>query len=284
MAPEMRMDADSALPGPTDVYSLAKTIWVLITGMNILRPGQHRAHDEAYSIACRIRHARAGDLDRLIELATDLGPENRPSMTEMANELSACAEPPRGVAPPPDVSDIERRITAHMDPVYRRQAEQQNRGAEISNSWRDFNSELDRIWGGWRGSLRLNGQKPGDCWEMSKSLGAIVDDFANFGFGLQSSPPSGCPTVQVHCSLSVRVPAADGIAQLAGVVSVRQLDRRGIYKGHDVWQYASSGIRLPSAKWKSCATGIVDELERRVYRDVAECVLHIIDSYGIGWD
>jgi serine/threonine protein kinase len=53
MAPEMRESPDTANPGPADVYSIAKTLWVLLAGVNLAFPGQHRADDDI----CRLTTA-----------------------------------------------------------------------------------------------------------------------------------------------------------------------------------------------------------------------------------
>lgn len=95
MAPEMRESADSAHAERADVYSLAKTVWVLVTDSSVPLPGAHRLDDPVYLCAERVTYDRGPELDVLLERATRLDPERRPTMAEFAHELRACLLPPQ---------------------------------------------------------------------------------------------------------------------------------------------------------------------------------------------
>ena len=112
MAPEMREDADSAAPGPADVYSLAKTLWVLLAAATLPLPGPHRPDDEAYALSMRLNHERAPELDRLIERATLHDPRRRITIGCFSRELSACLEVPPERRPGADRAALIERISA----------------------------------------------------------------------------------------------------------------------------------------------------------------------------
>jgi serine/threonine protein kinase len=110
MSPEMRADADKAAPGPADVWSLGKTLWVLLTGQELPLPGTHRPSDPAYALQDRIIFAYAAELDLLLERSTQIDPATRPIMAEIIKELSACLLPPPEVRPSVDLKDLQARV------------------------------------------------------------------------------------------------------------------------------------------------------------------------------
>jgi hypothetical protein len=85
---EMLVDAENADAGPADVYSLAKTLWVLATNQRWPPPG-HQPVGESPSIGAFRPHPRAAELDALVDRATRHAPEARPTMDEFAGELDA---------------------------------------------------------------------------------------------------------------------------------------------------------------------------------------------------
>lgn len=91
MAPEMLEYTPGTDARPADVYSLAKTTWALVAKRNYPLPG-HQRSDDRESLGALTGEDRAGDLDRLIEVATEHDPTRRPTMAQMATELKAWAE------------------------------------------------------------------------------------------------------------------------------------------------------------------------------------------------
>ncbi|WP_445672808.1 serine/threonine protein kinase [Pseudomonas inefficax] len=94
IAPEMLNTAAKADGAPADVFSLAKTLWVLATGQKYPLPG---VYDLAFE-ACRIETYLSGalgasQLNKLIATASSLAPEKRPTMSQMCVELRAWLEP-----------------------------------------------------------------------------------------------------------------------------------------------------------------------------------------------
>jgi serine/threonine protein kinase len=87
-APEMLIgpaDADGAL---ADVWSFAKSLFVLATGRRYPPPGEQRVANRLHTIAGNVREPDAGTLDALIERCTQLEPALRPSMKDVALSLS----------------------------------------------------------------------------------------------------------------------------------------------------------------------------------------------------
>jgi hypothetical protein len=121
LAPEMLNDPATAAGEPADVYSLAKTLWVLATGQVIPPPGEHRLDEPSLRLSAFVAHPDAVYLDRLIERATRTNPSRRPTMRQVADELTAWATPSATVATPHDVSTIGSRIAAVIEPTQRAQ-------------------------------------------------------------------------------------------------------------------------------------------------------------------
>ncbi|WP_344400093.1 serine/threonine protein kinase [Streptomyces longisporus] len=97
-APEMLEPGDDVDGGPADVWSLAKTMWVLLRRTRWPLPGEYRSGGE-YSLQGHIALPWAGELDRLMQRCTVLHPAGRPTMAEFAKEVRAClAEPPESRA------------------------------------------------------------------------------------------------------------------------------------------------------------------------------------------
>jgi serine/threonine protein kinase len=116
IAPEMLTAPLGADGGKADVFSLAKTLWVLATGQNFAPPGEQPAHYTSQTIQANISHPRAFLLDRLIEKATKTMPVERCSMAEMYAELRAWLAGPRPTAHLGEVSELAARIAAAAAP------------------------------------------------------------------------------------------------------------------------------------------------------------------------
>jgi len=89
LAYEMLTNAVSADPGPADVYSLAKSLWVLCTDQRWPPPGEQSAANSSTSVGKFRPHRLAIELDRLIERGTRHLPADRPTMDAFAADLRA---------------------------------------------------------------------------------------------------------------------------------------------------------------------------------------------------
>ena len=140
IAPEMISSAKDADGKKADVWSLAKTLWVLSTGQTFPPPGPQVAHYQRETIGAYVAHPRAHYLDRLIERATNLDPAARLSMSDIAAELGAWLAAPSVPLSPGDISDLAGRIAAVVAPAQQaeevrseqiKQAEQALRMVEV---------------------------------------------------------------------------------------------------------------------------------------------------------
>ena len=89
LAYEMLTNPARADPLPADVFSLAKTLWVLAARQNYPPQGHQRSDVTMFGIREAVGHAQAGALDRLIDRMTRPNPVERPTMAEVAGELNA---------------------------------------------------------------------------------------------------------------------------------------------------------------------------------------------------
>ncbi len=89
MAYEMIIDPSGADPHPADVYSLGKTLWVLAVEQHFPPSGHQRADDGEHSIFRQRPHRNAAELDRLVEQATSIRPEERPTKEQIAKDLAS---------------------------------------------------------------------------------------------------------------------------------------------------------------------------------------------------
>ena len=74
---------------PGDVYSLAKTLWVLCTGQRFPLPGHLSSHESMCKASTYIKDSRAIFVDRLLDRATKTDPNQRPTAREFHKELLA---------------------------------------------------------------------------------------------------------------------------------------------------------------------------------------------------
>jgi serine/threonine protein kinase len=110
IAPEMMINTDNVDPKPADVYSLAKTLWVLASGQRFPLQGEIRTDIPQARLSTYVQHDRALILDLLLEKSTRHDPNNRPTISEFAAELSAWLKPTLSVTVP-DLSHLSARFS-----------------------------------------------------------------------------------------------------------------------------------------------------------------------------
>jgi len=89
IAPEMleyQRGVDESL---ADVYSLAKMLWVLVTGQKFPPPGEQRATEPTVRASSYVLHVKSYLLDKLIESGTRINPSKRATLPDFAEELRA---------------------------------------------------------------------------------------------------------------------------------------------------------------------------------------------------
>jgi len=119
LAPEMLRYSGELDASAADVYSLCKTLWVLLTGYGYPLPGPRLAAPrdvaQLYSLESYVAlpGATARHLDSLLARGTDMRPEQRPSMTALADELELIlrTQGERTVGVPP-IGDLAARLAA----------------------------------------------------------------------------------------------------------------------------------------------------------------------------
>jgi serine/threonine protein kinase len=89
---EMILNPSTADPHPADVYSLGKTLWVLATGQRFAPEGNQPANVRGLGVGDWTPHRHAQELDREIELMTQVRPEDRPTKVQVARDLTSWQE------------------------------------------------------------------------------------------------------------------------------------------------------------------------------------------------
>ena len=110
---DYRQDQDHSR---ADVFSLAKTLWVIAAGQSLPLQGQHPESYRGAWLENYRTEANTAPLDKLLIRATALMSEDRLTMTQFAEELSAWLSPTKMSSEPNDLSDLG---TLLVDP-YRR--------------------------------------------------------------------------------------------------------------------------------------------------------------------
>jgi hypothetical protein len=134
VAYEMMVSADTADPFLADVYSLAKTLWVLATDQLWPPPGHQPARVEALAIHAFRAHPRTEALDLIIDRSTQ-GPEVRPSMSALAAELEAWLAEPKMEEPNKlELGDIAASIRSSLAPQMAEEQDAEHLAAEARES------------------------------------------------------------------------------------------------------------------------------------------------------
>jgi len=89
IAPEMRRTASQADGAPADVYSLAKSLWIVLTKESLGFDGQYDPQSTAIGLSKFLRSDHyVTPLDDLLVASTDHEPGKRPSAEEFARQLA----------------------------------------------------------------------------------------------------------------------------------------------------------------------------------------------------
>src|ERR1051326_993533 len=123
IAPEMLNSPKTADGARADIYSLAKTIWVLATGQNYPMPGVHDPTHDPISVKTFRDDRRAAPLDELLRRMTHLEPGRRPMADWVARELAILSgEDSVNVAPNP--SSALGRLRVALVPHFTQESEE----------------------------------------------------------------------------------------------------------------------------------------------------------------
>jgi serine/threonine protein kinase len=146
VAYEMMVEANTADSHLADVYSLAKTLWVLATEQTWPPPGHQPQSNPQQSVGAFRAHPRADALDRLIDRST-LDPAQRPSLRAFADELQAWLATPVMSNPENfDLTDLAARLRASYAPALSEEQAHQDREAAAASTaaleWMRFRGQL----------------------------------------------------------------------------------------------------------------------------------------------
>jgi hypothetical protein len=274
MAPEMRQDADTAAPGPADVWALGKTLWVLLTGADLPLPGTHRPFDAGHALSERITFSFAIELDLLLERATLTDPGQRVSMQEMVRELQACTAAPPEQRPAASLAELHARVAARTAASRDEVTQRQERQDRLERAWQELAqivaetaTELNDLLtfyihpqdNGYQAAELLG--RPPFMPHYGQSAGRAL-----FPVGHQRPP------VEVVVAAAFRVLREDEPADIAALVRVDQiLDHGNIHEPHVTWEGEFPGIPVASAQQvnamaqiRAGITGSFAETMRRV--------------------
>lgn len=93
MAPEMRRYPKLSDASKADCYSLAKTLWMLLTGEKLGFAGRYDWSDEIHRLTRfkALEELCLVETEELLHAATSNAPEDRPTMEEFARKIASCA-------------------------------------------------------------------------------------------------------------------------------------------------------------------------------------------------
>lgn len=109
IAPEMLLGIADSDGKAADVYSLAKTAWVLLTGAKFPIPGAYDAVSEICQLKSYVRLEESSKLDVLFEQCTKTAPAMRPTMSGLRQELSSWLNARTSQATAPQSEDVSLR-------------------------------------------------------------------------------------------------------------------------------------------------------------------------------
>jgi serine/threonine protein kinase len=142
LAPEMIDYSGDVQSGPADVYSLAKTLWAIAAGRRYPLPGELRRDRSNLRLSTHVHDRRALMLEPLLERATSDDWHVRPSMREVADELSWWAE--RQVAARSDLASYrgEAARLQEATTVVKQETEQERLGRLYGDALQKVHRDL----------------------------------------------------------------------------------------------------------------------------------------------
>lgn len=251
MAPEMRQDADSAASGPADVWALAKTLWVLLTGQVLPLPGTHRPAEAAHALQERITFGFVAELDLLLEKATQIEPADRISMADMARELSACVAPPPEARRSASLAELHARAAALTATSRRDVIDTQGRRERLNEAWlaldqivADAAEELAELL-----TFEIRMQENGYQAAARIERPPFMPYEANSSGWLLIPPGQPWPNVEVIVAGAMRIMREDDPADITALLEVDRIvgDRR-LHEVHDVWVQTYRDVPVASAQ------------------------------------
>jgi hypothetical protein len=250
MAPEMRDDADNAAPSPADVWALAKTLWVLLTGQSLPLPGTHMPAEPAHSLRARISFTFAAELDRLLEGATQIEPQDRVSVADIARELRACLADPPEVRRSASLEELGARAAALTAASRRNMSDTQDRRARVSEAWNEVEQIVTAAGNELADRLKFDNRVGESGYQASAMFGhpPFMPHAAYDSACLLFPPGQARPHVEVIVAAAMRVLRENGPADIAALLRVDRILDTGLHDVCEVWARAYSDIPVASAQ------------------------------------
>jgi serine/threonine protein kinase len=275
MAPEMRANADSALPEPADVWSLAKTIWVLLADAELPLPGSHDLLNPAVSLRARINWHRVDEVDLLLERCTRIEPSERLSMSEIASELRALALDAQEDNPI-DLGDLSGRLQALVTPRQRQLDAEGDRRRRCNDNGRKL-EELTRA--RWHDLARLsnfNGPHPNGSHSATTLLGKPpAEPYAAYEWGGRLAPPGEDTPLMVVIASACRVQEDDERADLAAILTIESVLPDRTRRTEKTWKRTYLKVLVGSAQ-QTNAFAEIDELFAAAFPEVLRTCLNLM--------
>lgn len=257
LAPEMRDDADNAHAEPADVWALAKTTWVLLTGQGLPLPGTHRPEDEAFSLRDRITFRYVNELDLLLEKATQMDPARRVTMREFATELRAClAEAPED-APKPDLDALQQRIRSQSAVQVRKNQIAQDRRVQVNEAFGALEAIPRAVWNDLNYRIGFSGQlgmRQAPAAFQLLGLPPSTPYFAEGASGILFSPDKPAGRARIHIEVAMRMQYEDSPTQVVAVLDVEHYFA-GRSDTRRIWSH-STAVPIGSAQFAQVVAAI----------------------------
>jgi serine/threonine protein kinase len=275
MAPEMRANADKAQPGPADVWSLAKTVWVLLADTDLPLPGSHNLSIPAHSLRVRIQWPRIDEVDLLLERCTQIVPEERLSMSEVASELRALAtNAPTDTAV--DLTDLRSRLQALVTPRQRRIDADGDIRRRCNDNWRKLEELTRQRWHDLARLLTFNGPHPTGGHYATSLLGkAPADPYAAYEWGGRLSPPGEDPPVIVFIASACRVQDDNERADFAAILTIECVLPDRTRRTERIWQRTYRNLMVGSAQ-QANAFAEIDRLFEEAFPDTLRACIDLM--------
>ena len=152
IAPEMLNHAHDSNGGKADVYSLAKTLWSILSGNAIPPGGAHAGGESPIALGNFLEtFDQIDSVDKVLEMATDLSPSKRLSMREFADELEYWLKPNEVLGRMNKNEALAKRfhvLSAPAKSEYKRQL-------EFEDLKRKINSDMVQACGNLKDALKI---------------------------------------------------------------------------------------------------------------------------------
>jgi len=237
IAPEMLNSPASANPGPADVFSLAKCIWVMATGQNYPIPGPIRVDDQITTVSSYVQHQAAGRLDVLLQSATTTDPNERLSMSSLADELQALSSPLPVAAGLPELPDYREVIQATMQPRRERDERKRHELEAVGHFVSRGGSLLRPLAEKLRASVGLEVHMSGNCMVGLISSQATGNDLYRNGNGYFVKDDAS-PAAILEFGIGVHAVRGEAAAYIGGAIAARY--DSGQYRV--VWEGGSKAV------------------------------------------